>query len=203
VPDVDWTLIRTEYATTGQPLAKLAEKHGVSLDSIKKRSAKEGWAKDKKSYRTQVARKAIQKRACKAASTCVKQLTRVASAADTLTALVEKVTRDEQQFNRYLITTKEGEGVGDGCWSESQSVSEEIFEKYDMKAFKDFTSGVKDLVGIIRDVYGLPTAPQAAAMTIAKERLQIEKQRADAEGSGGIDGVEVSFEGGDAEEWSG
>lgn len=42
---IDWNEIRSEYEAAGQSVARLAAKHGIKADSIKRRAVKESWKK--------------------------------------------------------------------------------------------------------------------------------------------------------------
>ena len=42
---IDWNEIRSEYEAAGQSVRRLAAKHGIKADSIKRRAVKESWKK--------------------------------------------------------------------------------------------------------------------------------------------------------------
>lgn len=58
---------------------------------------------------------------------------------------------------------------------------EKIFEKVDTKALRDVVYMLKELTGMMRDFYNIPTPAQAEAQRIAAERLELEKRRVDAD----------------------
>lgn len=52
----DWKNAKTEYIAGGVSYRALAEKYGVSQDSLRKRASREGWGKEKKKTQRRVAR---------------------------------------------------------------------------------------------------------------------------------------------------
>jgi hypothetical protein len=48
----DWLKVQSEYLHTPVSLQRLAEKHGISHSTLKRRAAKEGWAAQKKAGKT-------------------------------------------------------------------------------------------------------------------------------------------------------
>lgn len=60
---VDWAKIRNEYISTGISTRKLAEKYGVSANTLQARAKREKWAFERAERCTQTARKCTQKSA--------------------------------------------------------------------------------------------------------------------------------------------
>lgn len=62
---VDWLKIKTEYINGDISYRKLAEKHGVSFDTLQDRAKRENWALEKKRYHdsltTTTRQKAVEK----------------------------------------------------------------------------------------------------------------------------------------------
>lgn len=54
---VDWAKIRNEYISTGISTRKLAEKYGVSANTLQARAKREKWAFERAERCTQTARK--------------------------------------------------------------------------------------------------------------------------------------------------
>ena len=193
VVNIDWSALKIEYATTNISYRKLAEKHGISFNTLKDHALKDGWAAERKKYTDKVVKKTIHKAASKAATTCAKQLARIAWSAETATAMIERMMADTEQFRRHLIQTKDKDGDKDS-WTEHWDVEERLYDKYDTKALKDFTSALKDLTTVIRNVNNLPTLTEQTAMDIAAKRLLLDEKKAEAADGDGVDGVDVSFE---------
>lgn len=161
----DWTSLKNEYAVTNTSLRRMAESHGIPFNTIKDRAKRDEWTTARKTYRDIYTKNTIQKAASKAASACAKQLSAVGRAAELATQAIERMIGDTDQFRRHLVQTRDAEG--------SQDVQERLFDKYDTKALREFTSALKDVVSVIRNVYGLPTIKEQAAMDIALKRLSL------------------------------
>lgn len=77
-------------------------------------------------------------------------LRRLRRAADHLAAELERASRDKQQLYRYLVTEKNG--------SNTQDTVEHIHEKADFKAAREMAAAMKELNGLLCDLYGLGEA---------------------------------------------
>ena len=68
---IDWNAIRAEYIGGGTSFRELAQKYGISKDSVARKSKAEGWHKDRKKACDTSATKSIQKVASSAAENAV------------------------------------------------------------------------------------------------------------------------------------
>lgn len=75
----DWNAIRNEYVTTQISLRDLAQKHGVSFATLRRRSEKEKWVDQRKEHEHEVSIKVAQKTA--EAAVCA-QVDRIAQLMD-------------------------------------------------------------------------------------------------------------------------
>ena len=91
----DWKMIKAEYLRGGVSYRKLAEKYGVSLSSITRKSSKEKWA----DLRVQSERKANAKIVESVASQEAKRVDGIQTVAD---LLLEKIRHGVE--NGYLVT---------------------------------------------------------------------------------------------------
>lgn len=83
----DWTKIKTEYITDSKSsYRKLAEKYGVSFNTLQCRAKDEGWAELKRQAQDKITTKSIQKGIDKQ----VNRATRLMGATDKLLVLIEK-----------------------------------------------------------------------------------------------------------------
>lgn len=78
-------------------------------------------------------------------------LRRLRRAADRLAAELERASRDKNQLYRYLVTEKNG--------TNTQEMVEHIHEKADFKAAREMAAAMKELNGLLSDLYGLSEAP--------------------------------------------
>lgn len=201
----DWLKIKTEYITTDTSYRKLAKKYGLSMVQVSRVGKAEGWVDLRQQYVSETLAQTLDK-------TADMDSDRLARLMDTTSKAIDVVVgafADEQQFNRHFVERKEkytgptdfedenGEiiRVDERQWTE-----ERIFAKVDTRALRDLTTVLKDLTGLMRDFYNIPTPAQAEAQRIAAARLAMDQKKAD---DGGNDGGELTviFEAG-PEEWN-
>lgn len=82
-----------------------------------------------------------------AAADTPSSLRKLRRAADHLAAELERASRDKQQLYRYLVTEKNG--------TNTQDTVEHIHEKADFKAAREMAAAMKELNGLLCDLYGL------------------------------------------------
>ena len=177
-----WDALKMEYVTTKTTYAKLAEKYGISISQIKIVAARDGWTNERKKFTARVQQKAYRKACNHEADRLARLITATTGAID----VVMRAIGDDEQFNRYLVERREkyavpvadeaaedGELPPDGkLLLERQWTEEQTYQKVDTKALKDLT-------GLVRDLYGIPTQAQAEAQRIAAERLELDRKKAE------------------------
>lgn len=186
---IDWTKAEVEFVAGDLSLKATAEKLEVSYSTLSKVAAEGKWTAKRKEYRKSVAKKSL----TRARARDEKKLDRLLLSAENVLSTAILALEDDKQFNRYLIEHKEKydepvEGEDGEQIVEKQWVEEKVFHKVDSKAMKEMTAVIKDLTGLLRDFYDIPTPGQKAAQEIARERLALERLRS---GSGNDDGKET------------
>lgn len=147
----NWNKIKTEYINGHISYAKLAEKHKVSLQSIKDRGTKEKWVEQKKEQQTKIQQKTNQKTADKLAEAEAKRLLRISAAADKLLTKVEKaieesdvyLSKNKRRYTHDVKDTQTGQVV-------SVDIEEEVLKitklkRIDKAGLKQIASTLKDL----------------------------------------------------------
>lgn len=161
----DWEALKVAYATGEMSYRQMAEEEGLSASTLMKVGAKEGWAEARKKHRANVVAKAVRRVEERKAN----KLVRLQRSADAMTAQIEAVLGDEQQFYRHLVT--EGSGPGEFVTLERQ------FDKVDTKALRDMVGAIKDMTAVMRNLYGLLTVPEQTAMDVAVARLKLDERK--------------------------
>lgn len=170
-PNIDWKKIKTEYITSKDNSVTqetLCKKYDVSARQMAEHCSKEKWVEKRKAYRKSVAEKTLEKISNKESS----KLASLMASTDKLVKVVADTLEDPDQFKRYIVT----DGLCDG----RSETTEKIFEKVDIKAIKDLTTILKDLVALNRNLYNIPTEAELTQREIAKQRLEIEKTKSEA-----------------------
>lgn len=166
----NWRKLKNEYMAGDMSYKTLAAKHGVSLSTLSKTAQKEGWSKARQKYRNKLATKTADALCARACAREVNRLEALENAAMGTAAMLEQVLEDPEQFYRHLVV-KSVAGVG-------SNVEERTFKKLDMKAIREYTAALQTMTATMRNLYGLPTAPEQSAMEIAMERLKLDQRKA-------------------------
>jgi hypothetical protein len=158
----NWDEINTEYATTDISYREIANKHGIPYRTVVDAGRSQEWVKARETYRSKFIAKSIDL----AANERAKHLQSIASSADKMANVIHSVMDDTEQFFRRIdMTTGE----------------EKISKKVDSKAVRELTAAMKDLTAVLRNVYDIPTQAEQVSMELARERLEIERKKAQQE----------------------
>lgn len=154
----DWLKIRNEYINGNISYRKLADKHGVSFNTLKDIAVKEEWNKKKKEQHNKITTKTQQKTAEKIAEKEANRIARIENAAD---RLLEKIEIATEQLDLFIVTNKakqkEVKYVKNkaGFGKPEKEIIQEIEHKeviktdfLDRKGLKELTSALKDLKDI-------------------------------------------------------
>lgn len=170
---MDWNEIKTEYIAGDTSYRKLAAKHGVPFTTLKRIAGKENWV-------------GLRERAKAKADTIV-----VNSAAKERAAKLKGVLKSADGLSELISRTVD----------KINSLDRDMENPVDCKMIKDLTAATRDLTGVIRDLYDLPTDGERVARQIALERLELEKRKVAVEDSNKT--VTVVFgDGKGHEEWA-
>lgn len=103
----DWNTIKSEYIAGGISLRKLAEKHGVSINTLKKKSASEHW----ESARNQAYTKSTTKILQKTADATADNATQLQRAYGLILKRVNRLLENMPEDGTRIRKTKKGEMV--------------------------------------------------------------------------------------------
>ena len=170
---IDWVKIKNEYITTQTSYPKLAKKYNIAQATIGRYASADNWVEAKEKYKIETSQKIINKCMTKEVNKEVDKLQRMRESADKLSEMINKSLNDTDQFNRHIVQTKKKEGQNE-IWDSE----EKIYKKLDTRAIKDMTSAMKDLTSMLRNVYDLQTIQEIEANRIAKEKLQLDREKA-------------------------
>jgi uncharacterized protein YjcR len=173
--NIDWIAIKNEYITGAVTYKVLAAKHGISEQNLRHRAGREKWSDDKRTLATHIAQKSV----CKAVEKAVKRnsdiLAKEFRLADNITKIIENAIKDPKQFNKHLITRKEGEYQG----SSSQWVEVQEFDVLDTKRLKDITDTLATNTALKRLIKGILDVKDEKRLKLDRERLELDKTRLD------------------------
>lgn len=153
----NWPEIKAAYLAGGQTVKQLAARFDLPTGTIYARAKREHWKTEQKTQEGQLQQ----------ARECVDLL---------LTALQQALRGGEAlQSTRQVKCkgkTETPEGMIDRNWVEEEATGE-----IDIGRIKDFTVTLDSLVSLKRDLYDLPTGAEAERRMLAKEKLEMARQK--------------------------
>lgn len=156
ITEKDWKKIQREYVTGSVSYGTLAKKYGVSKGRLGNVAWKGKWVQKRSEYREQMNNKTLQ-------------------ALSNEAAVAEEV-------NHFLTVQKAAEKGALMCL-----VVMEDLDKYrnrkgriDPQDLRNLMAALKDAQHIIRTAYDIPTRVEMANLDIARQKLELEKQKANA-----------------------
>lgn len=194
---VDWNTLKAEYIAGGVSYRELAEKHGVSESTLRKRAAKEHWSELRNKAGTATEQKIVDKTAEDSANKAVELSTRIDDIADKLLDKIERAV-DELDIHLVKSTTKEKVVKYN---SKTKPIKETIVENetinevsslIDRRGLQQLTSALKE----IKDIKDIKSQKDAE-----EQQARIDNLKKQAQDNGaGANTIEVEF--GDAEAYS-
>lgn len=109
--EIDWVQIKAEYISGTMSASKLAEKHGVSVYAIRKRSEKERWQELRKQNQSETANKIAKKINTEKVKKTVREIDRVVAVASKLITklnrAVNELDKDEELIKKKVTVKAE------------------------------------------------------------------------------------------------
>lgn len=172
--DVDWTALKIEYITGTSSYRQMAEEHGIPLTSITRHAKQEGWPQARKQYKDKVVTQSL----ARARANDVKRLAGLQRATNKLISKLEAAINADPD----LIYMHAGAHSGD----KETDMRDYKLRTVNGKNLRQLAGAVRDLTAAMRDLYGIETRGEQRKaqmdeenIKIAREKLEIEKARAD------------------------
>lgn len=109
--EIDWVQIKAEYVSGTMSASQLAEKHGVSVYAIRKRSGKERWQELRKQNQSETANKIAKKINTEKVKKTVREIDRVVAVASKLITklnrAVNELDKDEELIKKKVTVKAE------------------------------------------------------------------------------------------------
>ena len=194
---MNWRKIKAEYISTDISYRKLAEKHGVPFRTLADRAKREGWV-------------GLREQACAKTVTTVvnatvdKQVDRIKRLQDVTDKLLEKIEEAVEQLDITLSTNTEKVKVIEynNALRPDKPTKETITENETVVETRTIIdrSGLKAITSALRDIKEVQMLK--SELDKQEQEARIAKLRKDAEDEETDTKMEVTFTGGDVEEWS-
>lgn len=200
--DASWVEIEHEYVTdiSRKPcsLEDLAKKYSIPIDTIKDRSAKDGWVRK----RTEYAQQTLQKVKEKSSDADADRIARLLSIAD---KAAEKAEQALGELEQYVVRDKKK--VKTVEYKDNTAIGKPTKEIIDETEHINIASGPVDRLGLsqvtgalknLKEIYMIPATleKQSAETALLKAKVQTDDEEETAD-----DGFLEALQGGAAEDW--
>lgn len=151
----NWIKIRNEYINGNISYRKLAEKHGVSFNTLQQKAREDKWFDKRKEQHDKITEKLRQKTAEQLAEREASRLLRISNAAD---RLLEKIEEATEQLDQFIVTNRAKEktvkytSAKAGFGKPSKETIKEIETKKVIKANHLDRMGLKQLASALKDL---------------------------------------------------
>lgn len=182
--DIDWNAIKTEYVTGNISTQRLAEKYGISVNTLRKRSTKESWSKERQKYGQKVVKTAV----ARAGARDARRLEKLQRAGTRMCTELEKLMKDaKEQLYTHVAVEGEGEGMS--------SLVARNLGVIDDKKLLNISKSIDTMARAMRNLYDLQTAGEKAQLEMAREALEIKRRAQDTKEAAdqSMEGVDVSL----------
>lgn len=150
----DWLKIKAEYISGCGSMRELAEKHGVSVSAIKRRSAKESWTANRTETEPKVNQKTVQKVIEKTADRESDRIVRLLSIGDKLAGCLDRAAGElDHQTAKRTVKVREieyGDADVKGC--PTREVVREDVELVDIGGLPINPLGLRQLAAALKDL---------------------------------------------------
>lgn len=200
--DASWVEIEHEYVTdiSRKPcsLEDLAKKYSIPIDTIKDRSAKDGWVRK----RTEYAQQTLQKVKEKSSDADADRIARLLSIAD---KAAEKAEQALGELEQYVVRDKKK--VKTVEYKDNTAIGKPTKEIIDETEHINIASGPVDRLGLsqvtgalknLKEIYMIPATleKQSAETALLKAKVQTDDEEETAD-----DGFLEALQGSAAEDW--
>jgi uncharacterized protein YjcR len=170
----DWPKIKAEYISSSISLRDLASKHGIPFPTVRDRAKREGWTAERDALRNKIVSRTLQKTAEKVSTKIAAGLDKEYAIADKLADVLVRALADDKQFNRHIVNQKMRIDK-----IEIGTATEKIYDKLDMAAVAQAVKSLQGIETTKRRIKGILTEAERQHYDIERERLDLEKKKAD------------------------
>ena len=157
----DWDKIKLDYISDPKmSLKKIAEKYGIRLHTVEKRSKADGWYEEKQKYQKSLSAEVTARVYSQQADLLEQEL----RAVNMLSDMLFDALQDPLQFRRHIVYR-------------SGQQEEVIFSKLDTRAMLDIMKAVKLMVDVKKSILGIPSIEHQERMEITRAKLQLDRDR--------------------------
>jgi uncharacterized protein YjcR len=157
----DWDLIMNDYVCHRKmSLRDIAQKYGIPLCTVAKKSKADNWFATKQEYREE----SITEVRTKVRTEQTDDLAGLVRASDYIEKAILKAINDPDYFNKHLV-------------SRNLNEEEDTLTILNTKAMKDMMRVIKDVEDVKRSILDIKKSDVSERLAIERERLELEKER--------------------------
>lgn len=172
--NIPWSKIKLEWISNpDNTFAALAEKYGIDLSTISRKSKQEDWPKERKAFSSRVKDQAYARVEAAAVESHVNLYEATREATDNLVAALLAASKDAKALHRHLIQVEQQRGFDKDKW-----VEDRVMDRIDGRNAADIARAIKDLATLARVLDNKVDAPVQAKLDIEREKLELDKRRA-------------------------
>jgi len=158
VADTNWQRIRLAYVRGKYTYKQLAEKYGVSENTLEKRARAENWQEARRKYRGNVAAKAQ----ARAEEADAQRLAALQNAGTDMCNQLEALMRDAKR-EMHTHVNQFGQAV---------TVEESVNDR----KLLNITRSIETMTRAMRNLYDINTTAQREQMQLAREEMELKRQ---------------------------
>ena len=156
--DANWQRIRLAFVRGKYTYKQLAEKYGVSENTLEKRARAEKWQEARRKYRGNVAAKAQ----ARAEEKDAQRLAALQNAGTDMCNQLEALMRDAQRELHTHVSMMSGEVITN--------------EAVNDKKLLNITRSIETMTRAMRNLYDINTTAQREQMSLAREEMALKRQ---------------------------
>ena len=178
---VNWAKAKTAYVTSEKSYRDIAKQFKVSPSVVSKKGKEDGWVEARAEYRAQLSEKSLD--ACQSME--LERLKRLQDSAMKMCERLEAAISDDNE----LYTHAGVEGKGDGC----SVITEKRLQSIDAGKVRNLCSALQTMTNTMRNLFEIQTRAQQQQLEMAREKLQLDKQRAEREAKNNERDTDISI----------
>jgi transposase-like protein len=165
----DWLKIKTEYISTDISYRKIAEKYGISFNTLKDRAVREGWKEQRDTTHNRIATTTQRKVVVKVSDRESDRVSRILALNDTL---LQKAALAAEQLDQKIVTHRKkiktveyNDQRAAGKPTKEITTDEEILAVIDAPLDRQ---GIKLLASALKDLSDIAVRPASDEQSIGK-----------------------------------
>lgn len=174
---VNWSKAKTAYVTSNKSYKDIAKQYKVAPSVVSKKGKEDGWVEARNEYRAKLAKKSIDA----SQEMEIDRLRSLQNSAMKMCERLEKTLNDENELYMHAGV----EGKGDGL----SVITEKRLQSVDAGKVRNLCSALQTMTNTMRNLFEIQTKAQQQQLELAREKMQLERERADRDAKNNEDTV--------------